>query len=168
MTTPTFPGTFAGKMAFRSTQLKGSAYYLTVFRSSDGHHGWIYSPGMNATNLGQTEKHILYLEPDGYYRIQTGDVSHWLAYDDDNGILYCDKYSEAAKFSLEGDPLGSRIFVQSAAGKKQVTYSIGTVPNQVNPLGTTAGQETYAAFAPTSVTPSLQQIRHDMQARQAD
>ena len=168
MTTPSFPGTFAGKMAFCSTQPRGPNFYLTTFRSSGGNHKWIYSPGMNATALEQTETHILYLDPDTYYRIQAGDLLHWLAYDDEYGIGYCDTYSKAVRFSLEGNPLGSQVFVQTASGKKQVSYSISTVSNQLNRLGTTDGEGTCATFAPTSITPSLEQIRHDKQAPKAD
>src|SRR5215216_2738780 len=100
MSTPSLPGTFAGKMALCSTQPNGPAYYLTTFRTSDGNHNWLYAPGMNATTLAQTEKHILYRDPDGYYRIQASDLLHWLAYNDDWGIGYSDKYSEAARVSL--------------------------------------------------------------------
>jgi uncharacterized protein YjbI with pentapeptide repeats len=166
--TTSFPGVLAGKMTFRSTQRDGKAWYLTAFRSSDGEHGWIYTPSMNAATPGPTERHILYVDSDTYYRIQTGDLLHWLAYEDGYGFGYREKYSGAARFSLEGSPPGSQLFVHTAAGRKQISYTISGVADQPNWLGTASGEGTYATFAVETITPSLAQIRRDKRALKAD
>jgi uncharacterized protein YjbI with pentapeptide repeats len=163
MTTSPFAGEFGGKMAFKSAQPNGARFYLAPFALPDGSEGFLYYPGMNATTITEDATWVLYLFEDGYYRIQSNDRSHWLAYDAHSGIVgFHETDSQAALFSLEGDPLGSQIFVKAGGSKKQVYYAIDDDDaNVIHGLGTTSGSRRYGAFEPAPVTPSLRQIRQD-------
>ena len=162
------PGTFAGKMTFFSAQPGGPNFYLTTNRISDGHHGWIYWPGMNATSVSQTEKFIVYLNADGYYRIQSGD-QRWLMFDEDAGFIqYSDDPAQAASFLIQGNPFGSLLSLHTATGDQQVYYLLQTSQQVPNVLGITGGQGHYSAFVPSMTTPSLETIRQQKNAAGAD
>jgi uncharacterized protein YjbI with pentapeptide repeats len=162
------PGTFAGKMTFFSAQPGGPNFYLTTNRISDGHHGWIYWPGMNASSVSQTEKFIVYLNADGYYRIQSGDL-RWLMFDENSGVIqYSDDPAQAASFLIQGNPFGSQLSLHTAAGDQQVYYFLQNSQQVPNVLGITGGQEHYSAFVPSVTTPSLETIRQQKKAASAD
>ncbi|HEU4391830.1 MAG TPA: pentapeptide repeat-containing protein [Blastocatellia bacterium] len=166
--TASFPGTFAGKMTFFSAQPSGPNFYLTTNRISDGHHGWIYWPGMNATSVSQTEKFILYIYDDGYYRIQSGDL-RWLMFDESAGFIqYSDDPAQAASFLIQGNPFGSQLSLHTAAGDQQIFYMLQSSQQVPNVLGITGGQGHYGAFVPTVTTPSLETIRQQKKAASAD
>jgi uncharacterized protein YjbI with pentapeptide repeats len=166
--TQSFAGTFAGKMAFCSAVKGGPTFYLTTCRVSDGHHGWIYWPGMNAASVTETEKFILYLYADGYYRVQSGDL-RWLFFNESGGFIqYADDPASAAPFSIQGNPFGSQISLHTAGGDQQVYYLLQNNQQVPNVLGVTGGDGHYGTFAPTSTTPSLDLIRQQKQAANAD
>src|SRR5437868_1554571 len=130
--TTAFPGTFAGKMAFCTAVSGKTNLYLTSVRKSDGQHGWIYYPGMNATKVSSVEKQMLYLYPDGYFRIQCldpdgyfrqkfGDLP-WLSLHPTIGFIQYDALENAAAFKISGNPFGSQISVKTNGGDKTLYY----------------------------------------------
>jgi uncharacterized protein YjbI with pentapeptide repeats len=164
----TFPGTFAGKMAFCSAVTDGPRYYLTTCQVSDGGDGWIYWPGMNAPSVTDTEKFILYLYADGYYRIQSGDL-RWLAFNEAGKYIeYGDDLTRAAPFLIQGNPFGSQLSLHTTDGDRQVFYMLQKNQEVTNVLSLTGGSGHYGAFAPTYTTPSLEAIRQQKQAVKAD
>jgi uncharacterized protein YjbI with pentapeptide repeats len=165
-TTAAFAGTFAGKMAFCSGG-GGTNLYLTTVKISDGKHGWLYIPGMNAQMVTDTEKFIIYLYSDGYYRIQSGDL-RWLSLNTEGWFLQYDDLTNAAAFAIQGNPFGSRLAVKTSNGDKPLFYTLQNNPKTPNVLGLTGGTDHYDAFAPTSVTPALADIRQQKQAVNAD
>lgn len=166
--TTSFPGIFAGKMAFCSTQPGLPAYYLTTCRQSNGQHGWSYSPGLNALTLGQTEKFLLYLYPDGYYRLQSGDL-RWLSYNANAGnIEYGDDPAQAAAFVLQGTPFASSWLLHTDTGDQPIYYLCLNNLKTPNLLTTTNIDGSYSSLTPTVVTASLADIRQQKQAKNAD
>ena len=153
-----FAGTFAGKMTFLSAVNGAANLYLTTVKISDGQHGWIYLPGMNAQSAADTERFIIYLYPDGYYRIQSGDL-RWLGLNAEGGFIQYDELANAASFSIQGNPFGSRLAVKTTGGDKLLFYNFQSNLKAPNMLGVTGGTDHYDAFAPTCTTPSLDAIR---------
>ncbi|KJV06542.1 pentapeptide repeat-containing protein [Methylocucumis oryzae] len=142
--------------------------YLTTNRISDGHHGWLYIPGMNALSVTATEKYMVYLFPDGTYRIQSGDL-RWLSLNETGVFIeFTDDVANAAAFLLSGNPLGSQISVKTANGDQALYYLSPTNPETPNVLGVTDGTDHYATFAPTVETVSLATVRQAKQAVNAD
>src|SRR5215204_4105385 len=147
--TTEFQGKFAGKMAFCSVVSNVTNLYLTTVKKSDGQHGWLYIPCMNAPAITEKEKFILYLYPDGYYRIQSRDprpgalpsedLKRWLSLYEPAEFLQYDVISKAAAFKIEGNPFGSRLSVKTANADKPLFYMIGGRQTP-NILGTTGGQ----------------------------
>lgn len=166
-TTDDFAGTFAGKTAFCSAVNGVTNLYLTTVKISDGQHGWLYIPGMNAQTVTDTEKFIIYLYSDGYYRIQSGDL-RWLSLNTEGWFLQYDELANAAAFAIQGNPFGSRLAVKTSSGDAPLFYTLQNNPKTPNVLGLTGGTDHYDAFAPTPVTPSLAVIRQQKQAVNAD
>lgn len=165
--TTTFPGTFAGKMTFCSAVSGSANLYLTTCKVSDGKHGWNYYPGMNARTVAATEKFFLYLYTDGYYRIQSGDL-RWLGLNKTAGFIQFDELENAAAFKIEGNPFGSQLKVKTDGGDELLYYMYQSNLKVPNLLGTTGGQDHYAAFTPAVVTPSLDAVRQQKKAVSAD
>ncbi len=164
----TFPGVFAGKTAFCSSQPNGPNYYLTSCRVSDGNHGWIYWPGLNASAITTVEKFLLYLFPDNYYRIQSGDL-RWLTLDGSDSFLqYGDDPLQAAAFVIGGTPFGSSWQLHINNGNQQIYYNIQSNLNSPNLLSLNQIEGALSIFTPTFITPSLETIRQQKQAKNAD
>ena len=166
--TTDFAGVFAGKIAFCSAVPNVNNLYLTTNRISDGHHGWLYIPGMNAPSVTVTEKYIIYLYPDNYYRIQSGDL-RWLGLNEDGGFIqFSDDISGAAAFLLSGNPFGSQLSVKTSTGDQQLFYLFQSPASSPNILGVAQGEDHYGIFAPTVETVSLDTVRQQKQAAGAD
>jgi uncharacterized protein YjbI with pentapeptide repeats len=164
----TFPGVFAGKIAFCSSVPNVNNLYLTTNRISNGQHGWIYIPGMNAPSATATEKYLIYLYPDNYYRIQSGDL-RWLGLNENGGFIqFADDVSDAAAFAISGNPFGSQIAVKTSTGDQQLFYLFEPNPSAPNVLGVAQGTDHYNTFVPTIETVSLAAVREQKQAAGAD
>lgn len=163
--TTTFPGIFAGKMAFCSVVSGVANSYLTILAISDGKHHYTYVPGMNAPAVTEKEKFMLYLYPDGYYRIQSGDL-RWLTYDT---FIQCDENVEnAAAFKIPGNPFGSQLSVKTKDGDTPLYYLYQNNLKAPNVIGVVSGPDHYETFAPTQTTPSLDTIKQQKKATGAD
>lgn len=163
--TNTFPGVFAGKFTFFSTQQGGPNYYLTTCKVSDGNHGWNYYPGMNAATVGVVEKFLLYKYPDGFYRIQSGDL-RWLFLDvSGNFIQYTGDPTQAAAFALGSDGQGN---ITLSINNQPVYYQIGNNPKAPNLLTLTEVPGFLSSFVKAQITPSLDDIRSSKFAAGSD
>ena len=163
-----FPGVFAGKIAFCSDVPNVNNLYLTTNRISDGQHGWLYIPGMNAPSVTATEKYLIYLYSDNYYRIQSGDL-RWLGLNETGGFIeFAGDITDAAPFTISGNPFGSQIAVKTSTGVQPLFYLFEPNPMAPNVLGVTQGTDHYNTFVPTIETVSLDTVRQQKQAAAAD
>src|SRR5262245_20848142 len=153
---------FAGKFAFASTG--ASVLYLTQFEFK-GHGGVIRVPAMSGLSLGDPQRTIVYSRSDGSVRIQLPSLL-WVTLHPVLGwLMLSETATDAVALKFSGNPNGDHWDALTQDGWKRVFYTL----DKVSPILSVNGGDGFAdTFAPTVITPSLQEIRQSRNGRAAD
>jgi hypothetical protein len=169
------PGTFAGKLAFRSTNQSGPTYYLTSLVGP----GTVL-PSVSAPALTDSEKVILYAQPDGGYVVVlvvsapfTGAIS--LAYlkgQSDLGFVTTDPAAANAQ-ELRISPFGAveggwSIYDNNKDVWTTLAYVVGSQMASLVYSDLSDGTPSQTSLLGVAVTPGYAELAKTKKGGQAD